>query len=456
MQTVALITPLDEAIDQLSRLCERLSQPAQPTLVQLSTEISVIPPLQWLNAQQQFPKLYWHSRDHQTEAAIAGTTDQWWLNQPTAEKQDWQRLSQNSQSVAVEWRYYGGQGFTPNDPLVRELGGNRLYLPKIEYRRQHNQYLLIFYFELLPDLWQEQLAKAQHELSELAEPMPFVADTLAIDKHQHQPDFQQWQQLVKQVTTESQLSETPKVVLCRETQLTTHQPVNCWQLLRDWQGLQPSCYQFGIQVDRTHSFFGCSPERLFLRQQQLLTSEALAGTCSKGKTDQQQQLFNSQLLQDEKNIHENALVVEDIRTQLEPLCLSVSSEAEPKLVQLNQLTHLCREISAQLKPDVSEMELLKALHPTAAVGGLPRANALQFLQQFEPVNRGWYAGAFGMVGEQQSEFCVTIRSIQQQDQQLGLFAGAGIVAGSEPYAEWHELNSKLASAMAVLQACCSE
>lgn len=453
MQPLALSTPLEAAIDHLSQQLAELQQPTQPTLVQLSAPIKLQPALAWLHAQNDYPKLYWHSRDGNTEAAISGSVETWWLNQSTSSKGDWSR---SKTTPKLDWRYYGGQGFTPDDPKVTQLGGNRLYLPKFEYRRESNRSWLIFYLALQPAQWQAQIRKAQRDLSQLAEPQPFSPSVLQVDQQTHSPSYEKWCELVNQLTQPEQLQKTPKVVLCRETLLTTQAVANNWQLLRDWQGQQPNCYQFGIQINENHSFFGCSPERLLMREQNAVYTEALAGTCSQGQSPKQSAQYAAKLLQDPKNIHENELVADDIQQQLRPLTHTIQLESNAHLVKLRQINHLCRDIQGQLKTGVSESELLEALHPTAAIGGLPRAAAKKFLQEHEDVERGWYAGAFGMIGDNKSEFCVTIRSIQQQAKELRLYAGAGIVAGSEPYAEWHELNSKLAGAMAVIQASQSE
>nr|WP_285817823.1 isochorismate synthase [Echinimonas agarilytica] len=403
----------------------------------------------WLNEQVEFPKLYWQSRDHQTEAAISGSVDTWWLDQACANKATWRRHQTHSEQL--DWRYYGGHGFTLGDPRVTEMGGNRLYLPKHEFRRQGDQHWLLFYVAIEPSQWRAQIRKAQAELNNLKAPAPLRAPTLSVSQQEHQPDYSGWEQLVENLTQAQQQLEIPKVVLCRETKLTTEHSPNCWQLLQTWQRQQPHCYHFGIQTNEHSSFFGCSPERLFHRQQQHLQTEALAGTCSRHQDAAQTARMADQLMQDQKNILENRLVADDIQQQLTPLTEHLSIESPAHLVELTQVSHLCRDIHAQLKANVSDQDLLQALHPTAAVGGLPRQSAQQYLIKHEPVKRGWYAGVFGMVGDESSEYCVTIRSIQQHNRELSLYTGAGIVEGSEPCSEWHELNSKLASAMAVVQ-----
>ena len=114
------------------------------------------------------------------------------------------------------------------------------------------------------------------------------------------------------------------------------------------------------------------------------------------------------------------------------------------------LQHLKCDIEAELKPGVCDWQLLAALHPTPAVGGAPREAALAFIRECEPHDRGWYAGACGMLSRETSEFSVAIRSARIRGSRISLFAGAGIVAGSEPAAEWAELDNKIANVLSLL------
>ncbi|MBW8192220.1 isochorismate synthase [Neiella marina] len=449
MLTVAFDCPADPVIEQLQAQLDQLTCPTRDSLVQLSVPVATMPALAWLQAQTNFPKMYWSSRDGNLEASAVGSIDQWWLDQTEAKRAQWPRLYVGE--VAAEWRYYGGHGFQPDDAHVSELGGNRLHLAQWEYRRDDEKSWLIFNLLLQPSRYQQQLVQARKALLQLKAAQPIPPQQLTIDQQQHSPNYDHWQQRVLQLTSPAQQQRTSKVVLCRETTLQVAQLANPWGLLDSWQAQQHGCYQFGMQVAADKAFFGCSPERLFLRKKYQLYTEALAGTCARGQNQQHDHILAGQLLNDRKNIYENQLVADDIELQLAGLSQQIDIEPEPHLVPLAQVSHLCRIISARLNPQVTELELLNALHPTAAVGGLPRQSALHYLAQHENVARSWYAGVFGMIGEDRSEFCVTIRSMEQDGQQLRLFTGAGIVAGSDPRTEWHELNSKLKSAMSAVQ-----
>ena len=417
------------AINNISQQLTSLSAIAEPTIIQLFSPIKSLSALAWLNQQQQFPKLYWQNRSAESEAATIGKILEYWLHDDLP----------FSQPILAKlpWRFYGGHGFTVGDPQVTAMGGNRFYLPRFEYRREREQSWFICNLLLEPAEQVQQIAAAKQELSQLTA-LQFATKEVQIKQRQHAPEYNLWAKLVRQITENCQQEKLSKVVLARTTKLTCQQVSNLWQLLAAWQHQQSNCYHFAIQTSAEQGFFGCSPERLFCRRQQELETEALAGT-----SDHAAKLAS---LDSAKNQHENQLVVQDVLQQLTPLSEQITTETKPRIIKLQYINHLCCSIKARLKPNISDAKLLAALHPTAAICGLPRAAAQQFIRQYEPIERGWYAGVFGVMGEDFSEFCVTLRSVMQQGCQLNLYAGAGIVIGSEPAEEWQELNSKLASA----------
>ncbi len=122
--------------------------------------------------------------------------------------------------------------------------------------------------------------------------------------------------------------------------------------------------------------------------------------------------------------------------------LTITVDPEPHLIVLRHLQHLRRRISAIVGPGVDDSVILGALQPTAAVAGLPRETAREFLSA-QGITRGRYSGAVGYISQRESQFCVAIRSAQITHNTVDLFAGAGIVPGSDPEAEWQELDNKL-------------
>ncbi len=192
------------------------------------------------------------------------------------------------------------------------------------------------------------------------------------------------------------------------------------------------------------AFVGASPELLVrVRPGGLVETVALAGTAPRGATPQEDEALGAGLLRSAKDRHEHRLVVEAIRMALRPLTLDLEVPSEPALRRLPQVYHLETPIRGTLRPGVGLLEVARALHPTPALGGAPREAAMRFIAAHEPQPRGWYAGPVGVLfPDGTGELAVGIRSALLLGRQAVLYAGAGIVAGSDPDREWAETDLK--------------
>ena len=252
-----------------------------------------------------------------------------------------------------------------------------------------------------------------------------------------------WCDWVNQALVEIKCGELIKIVLANETTFHLKQAINAYDFLAESEKQNQGCYHF-LWAEHLHSVFvGSTPERLFAREYNLLLTEALAGTASVSESEEETLSQANWLLNDEKNLKENWLVVEDIsqnlRKQVESFDVS-NVELKP----LRKVQHLIRKIRANLTAHYADVNILKAIHPTAAVSGLPQQQAKMILSEIETFDRGWYAGTLGMMSDACSEFCVAIRSAFIEDHRIRVFAGAGIVAGSQPLEEWKEIERKAA------------
>ena len=178
-------------------------------------------------------------------------------------------------------------------------------------------------------------------------------------------------------------------------------------------------------------------------------TEALAGTTRRGQDAQQDQTLANTLLADKKNNLENQCVYQQLLTQLEPLSSQVQM-GEAHVVKLRSVQHIRRLIHAELHSGITDQQLLAVLPPTPAVGGVPRESSLAFIRQHERHQRGWYAGVFGRISHASSDLAVAIRCAHISPKTIRLYAGAGIVAGSQPEEEWRELDTKIADIMSLL------
>ena len=406
----------------------------------------------WLAAQTLYPRIYWQARGPKSPEYVAlGAIHE--LTRP----EDIQRVCDLANTSSEDSpRYYGGLAFDPAQPGWQGFGPCRFVLPRIELVRRGEC------ISLCLNLWLPAQDKV-HEFDAELQAAEAALDALQPDaplpplqkrswQRRDVPGPAQWQSLVERVTDPAFQAHTPKVVLSRESLLESEEsipPLCPWSLLTQWARHAQECFHFGFQFSPEQSFIACSPERLYRREHCHLFTEALAGTIRRSGDEATDAALAAELLADSKNRLENRLVHADILSRLAPLTTDATL-TEPRILKLRLLQHLKCDIEAELKPGVCDWQLLAALHPTPAVGGAPREAALAFIRESEPYDRGWYAGACGMLSRETSEFSVAIRSARITAQGISLFAGAGIVAGSEPTAEWAELDNKIANVLSLL------
>ena len=440
---------LNELITKLNQLSK---VPVRESIIQLSVDAPALPLLSWLAAQNQFPKLYWHGRDRDEDVAAIGACKSFFVEEHAddnilAQIYQQQRNKTNQQDI----RYYGGLAFDRTVESWPEFGRAHFILPRIELRRNGNKIRILLNLNFDGTDPQQEIQAALTTIKQVQKPRPLSPPhKMSLMGRSDLPRYERWKELVEQVTQDKFNQTTPKVVLSRHTQIDVNDDIDPWTVLACWQGRNPNSFQFGFQFSQQRAFISCSPERLYLRRQQELFTEALAGTTVRGLNPDEDNLLAQALLDDIKNSNENQLVRQHIVNVLTPLSQYVGADEHPKIFKLNHIQHLHRSIRAQIKPGVSDFELLRALHPTPAVGGLPREAALNFIRQREGYTRGWYAGACGYFNRNESEFSVAIRSALIEPRRINLFAGAGIVAGSDPIAEWQELENKLATVLSIL------
>ncbi|QWC20575.1 isochorismate synthase [Halorubrum sp. 2020YC2] len=205
----------------------------------------------------------------------------------------------------------------------------------------------------------------------------------------------------------------------------------------------PDCHRYWFEPPAGDSaFFGATPERLVSLRGRTVETDALAGTTGRGETPAEDEWLAQELLDDEKNVHEHELVAETVRDQLEPFAASTSA-GERRVRRLATVQHLHTPITAELDADRHVLDLVEALHPTPAVGGLPPDRALATIRETEPFDRGWYAAPVGWIDAAgNGAFAVAIRSAVASRRRATLFAGVGIVSDSDPDREWDEVQLK--------------
>lgn len=206
---------------------------------------------------------------------------------------------------------------------------------------------------------------------------------------------------------------------------------------------EPGCTRFAFRRERS-SFIAASPETLLAKRGNTLRTQALAGTIkSLGSELPMLSQRSGQLTGSNKDQAEHAFVVREIMSSLAPFANEIQTPPRPAVVKIRNILHLNTPIVATLRDDVAVPDLVAALHPTPAVGGTPKRDAAKWIVANEPCNRGWYTGTVGWLdATNDASFVVAIRCGLLSERRAYVYTGAGIVADSDPAAEYAETELK--------------
>lgn len=245
--------------------------------------------------------------------------------------------------------------------------------------------------------------------------------------------------------------EFEKLVLAREVRVTRPSAHSAGAVLGALREAFASCFCFCVGTPEA-TFVGASPELLVRRSGGVAATVALAGSARRSADPSVDDHLGEQLLHSDKDRSEHAIVVRRISRRLVPLSVWVEAAPEPVVIKVANIQHLATPVHAQLAESRSALELAGLLHPTPAVGPEPRGpEGEAAIAELEDMERGWYAGPVGwMDATGDGEFCVALRSALLRDRTAHLYAGAGIVAGSDPASELAETEIKLGALLPLL------
>ncbi|WP_338777892.1 isochorismate synthase [Metabacillus sp. FJAT-52054] len=261
---------------------------------------------------------------------------------------------------------------------------------------------------------------------------------------------EEWLASITKATESIRNGELDKVVLARDITLDSETPIDVQGALKTLINEQQSSFRF-IFENGSSSFIGATPERLVQIKDQHVRSACLAGTIKRGSSDKEDQLLERELLEDQKNLEEHAYVVKMIREALLNHCSDLQCPNGPGIYKTKNVQHLYTPIEGVLNNQSSLLDIVKHLHPTPALGGLPQEKAMSMIREIEPMHRGWYAAPIGWLDtEGNGEFAVAIRSSLVKENSAVLYAGCGIVKDSNPKMEYEETKMKLRPMLSAL------
>ncbi|MBT1540362.1 isochorismate synthase [Curtobacterium flaccumfaciens pv. flaccumfaciens] len=263
-------------------------------------------------------------------------------------------------------------------------------------------------------------------------PVPRVGPHVSVELRPGQIDEATYAANVSEAVRRIVAGSAQKVVLARDLVGTLPSGADRRAVLLDLAAAYPQCVTFAVD-----GLVGATPETLARTDGTRLTARVLAGSAARGTDEVSDRAAAEALASSAKDVEEHAFAIDSLLAALAPLATDLRADAEPFRLQLPNLWHLATDVQATLPPDTTSLDVADALHPTAAVAGTPTDVAVRLVAELEGVDRGRYAGPVGwMSATGDGEWMLALRSARiDDDGSVRAWAGAGIVAGSEPERE---------------------
>ena len=253
-----------------------------------------------------------------------------------------------------------------------------------------------------------------------------------------------WREQVSYAIKSIKEGRLEKVVLARDQIARSNQPINTRSILQRLEIDYPSTWLFLVD-----GLIGATPELLVRLSKSLVTSRVLAGTIQKTGNEDRDLALAASLAKSSKDLEEHEYAVKSVADALEPFCSSTNVPESPFVLHLSNVMHLATDVTGVLNDSAKQADiftLIEQLHPTAAVCGTPTDVAKQLINDLEKMNRGRYAAPVGWIDANgDGEIAIALRCglLLEDKKSMRIFAGCGIVAGSDPETEFAESQAKL-------------
>lgn len=437
----------------------RAQELGRPVLASYSELVVPMDPLAAIADVQ--PQMYWAAADRSVSMLGIGSAMSIGGNGPTRFAESAAAARSVLDEAVVEPSLYrpvlmGGFAFDSDGPRTPAWDGFEpagLVVPRLLLRRRGDDCIVTLNTVVSAVTHVENTARELRELQraatsgEVSSKPAFVAQTPAAAP----AVTPRWRELVQRAVEAIRAGEFVKVVLAREEQVGPLPDLDVPAVLRHLRDANPGTFIYAVwRGDAV--FLGASPELLVRLNGRDVTTSVLAGSTRRGENAAEDRTLGHALAANAKDREEHAIVRRDLETSLARVCDNIRLDARPDLVTLPHVQHLHTGVRAQLRDGRTVFDVLERLHPTSAVGGSPREPALRFLRAHEGVDRGWYAAPVGWTDCTNAEFTVALRCALVGGESVRVYAGCGIVAQSDPDAEWEESQLKLRPALEALSA----
>ena len=311
----------------------------------------------------------------------------------------------------------------------QELSQSIHYLPSLLRTEKGRQQFITFNLVLdetydLEKSWNE-LQRLWLDYLDVENESNHSIATIQEEKECH---VEEWMAAVDMLKASDQIS---KIVLARQLEVITDESINVAEVLTNLREQQPNTYRFSVRKGAAY-FVGATPERLIEATPDYFSTVCVAGSIERGKTEDEDKRFGDTLLADQKNVIEHNFVVQWLTSQMKAVTTQLDNLNQVSLLKNRDIQHLFLPIKGERKPTVTFEETIHAFHPSPALGGLPKEEAMDWIMTHEVTPRGLYGGPLGWRNLQSDtgEMVVGIRSGFISKNRALLYAGCGIVPGS--------------------------
>jgi len=255
---------------------------------------------------------------------------------------------------------------------------------------------------------------------------------------------EKWREQVSAAITAIKSNQLEKVVLARDLNATSNTTIDIRNLMQRLEIEYPSTWLFLVD-----GLIGATPELLVRLSKSLVTSRVLAGTIRKSGNEDRDLALAASLAKSSKDLEEHEYAVKSVADALAPFCSSTNVPESPFVLHLSNVMHLATDVTGVLNDSAKQADiftLVEKLHPSAAVCGTPTEAAKKLITSLEEMNRGRYSGPVGWIdahGDGEIEIALRCGQLSADHKSIRIFAGCGIVAGSDPANEYAESQAKL-------------
>jgi menaquinone-specific isochorismate synthase len=387
------------------------------------------------------PKYYFKNKDRDAEFLALGS---WKKFTSLYEFDEIDSTVKNNPAIKI----VGAQKFQQEECSIEwhGIGDCLFYIPQILIEKNDSQ---VFVKVILPNDYESDENKRKEYLHTLATTLD--PNAFCFKEHNNfqigsaeSPSFMEWDNIVKKSLNAISQKQLDKIVLSRKQIISYKRHICTSNVFREmYETLNQQSYCVYFKFSHQQTFMSFTPETLFKVKDNILKLDSLAGTRPRGNSGKADIELAKELLSDTKEMNEHRLVTDYISNKMNNLVNEVEINKLEGILKQKYVQHIHTTLEGSLKEEVKSFDLIKTFHPTPAVGGKPKEDALDLIKKLEPYQRGFYAAPIGYFSKESSEFAVAIRCALAHGEKLHIFGGCGIVENSIPKNEWIETKNKM-------------